>query len=414
MDILLKEVKIIHKQSTFHGQKVDILLSDGIIKQINQKIDAKVSRLIAGKNLHCCIGLCDIGTHSGEPGYEHRETMASLTQSALAGGYTALATFPDTKPVIQSKGDIHFLKNHKDRNGVSIYPIGALSKDNKGLDIAEYLDMKEAGAVAVSQGNTSVDDTGLLSRAMQYALHACLPVIHHPDDNFLSVGGQMHEGATSTILGLKGLPSIAEVHSLQRDILLCEYNDSLTIEHAISCRQSVEIMKKAKKAQNKVSCTVPYLNLIFDDSTLDDFDTNFKVTPPLRAKEDQKALIKGLKDGTIDAIISNHTPIDDENKNVEFPYATPGAIGLETCLSACLTYLLKEIELEVLIEKLTWMPRNLLHVPIPMIEQGAKADLCVFDLDETWTVQLDTQKSKSKNNPFIGKTLRGKIVYTFV
>ncbi|MBL0026084.1 MAG: dihydroorotase [Saprospiraceae bacterium] len=414
MDLLIKNVTVLHKDSDFHQKSVDILLSNGVIKKIESEIDITGKTIISGKNLYCSIGLCDIGTQSGEPGYEHRETIDTLTKAALHGGFTALAIFPDTKPVIQTKADIHYLKSHSHRNGVNIYPIGALSADNKGNDIAEYLDMKTAGAVAFSQGIASVKDTGMLGRAFQYASVTDLPIIHHPDDHFLSSGGEMHEGDTSIILGMKGIPSISEIHIIQRDILLVGYNQGKLIEHAISVADSVEIIMEAKKNNIQISCTVPYLNLIFNDTLLSEFDTNLKVIPPLRSEKDRRALIKGLKEGTIDSIVSNHTPLDEESKNLEFTFATAGATGLETCLAACLTFLQKDLNLAVIIDKMTIAPRKLLDLHIPEIKVGAKADLCVFDVDEEWVYTRDYSLSKSQNNPFIGQKLRGKVIFTIV
>ena len=414
MDILIKNVTVLHKISEFHKRTSDIHIRDGRIINIDKNIDVPNAEMITGNKLFCTIGLCDIGTHSGEPGYEHRETIDSLTKAALSGGYTALAVFPDTKPVIQTKGDIEYLKSHKNRNRVNIYPIGALSKDNKGVDIAEYIDMGRAGAVAFSQGISSIQNTGLLDRSIQYAKVTNLPVIHHPDDHYLSEGGEMHEGETSTLLGMKGIPSIAEVHTLQRDILLVEYNNGTLIEHTISTNEAIDIIKNAKLKNVHIYATVAYLNLIFTDKDVSDFDTNLKVLPPLRAEIDRKSLINGLNHGEVDAIVSNHTPLDKESKIIEFPYAVPGASGIETCLAACLTYLSSEIDLETIVEKLTIAPRTLLNITMPEIKVGAHADLCIFDTEKEWTYDINSIQSKSSNNPFLGKTFKGKVIFTIV
>ncbi len=414
MDVLIKDVTIIHKGSEFHLKTFDIQIRDGIIIKIENNIFSQDVEIVSGSKLICCVGLCDIGTQSGEPGYEHRETIYSLTRAALSGGYTALAIFPETRPIIQTKGDIQYLINHTSRNGVKLFPIGALSKDNIGKDIGEYMDMKHAGAVAFSQGISSVRNTGLLGRSLQYASVTGLSVLHHPDDHFLSEGGEMHEGDTSTMMGLKGIPSISEIHTLQRDILLVEYNGGKLIEHAISTEESIEIIRTAKNKGINVFSTVPYLNLIFSDEDLVDFDTNLKVKPPIRSQKDRETLIAGLKDSTIDAIISNHTPLDEESKNLEFPYATPGASGIETCLAACITYLENDLELEIILEKLTVGPRKLLNITIPEIRIGVKADICVIDTGEAWTFEKENSLSKSLNNPFIGKTFKGKVIYTSV
>jgi len=414
MDILIKKATILHQNSQYHKTVKDILISDGMIKQIDDKISINGAKIISGEKLYCSIGLCDIGTHTGEPGNEHRETMETLTKSALSGGYTALAVFPNNKPVTQTKADISFLAKHSDRNGVAIYPIGALSKDTKGIDIAEYLDMKSGGAIAFSDGMKSVQNTGLLGRALQYASTADIVIIHHPDDNFLSAEGEMHEGEMSTSLGMKGVPDIAELHMIQRDILLNDYQNSCIIEHAISSARSVHAIHHAKNELCNIYATVAYMNILFTDADLFDFESNLKVNPVLRSTYDKMTLIAGINDDTISAIVSNHTPLDEEAKNLEFPYVTPGATGLETCLSACFTHLSEKIDLPRLIHKLTIAPRQLLKIEVPEIAIGEKADLCIFDAGVSWIYTKDTMSSKSANNTFIGKELRGKVIATII
>ena len=414
MNILIKKATILHQSSEFHLSVRDILKYDGIISQIQGEISHEDAKIISGNKLYCFIGLCDIGTHTGEPGYEHRETINSLTMSALAGGFTALAVFPNNKPVTQTKADISFLANHSDRNGVSIYPIGALSKDSKGIDIAEYMDMRSGGAIASSDGIKSVQDTGLLGRALQYASTTDVVIIHHPNDNYLSAGGEMHEGEMSTSLGMRGIPDIAELHMVQRDILLNAYQDSQIIEHAISSGRSVEVIRQAKNEQNNIQATVAYMNLLFTDSDLYDFESNLKVNPVLRSESDKQHLIEGINDDTLSAIVSNHTPLDEEAKNLEFPYATPGATGLETCLSACFTYLTEKIAFPTLVHKLTITPRKLLKIEVPQTAVGVKADLCVFDAELNWIYTKYTKSSKSANNTFIGKELKGKVITTII
>ncbi|MBK9736423.1 MAG: dihydroorotase [Saprospiraceae bacterium] len=414
MDILIKNVTIIHEGSDYHLKIFDILINNGKILSIAKNIDASNVKIIEGKKMYCCIGLCDIGTGSGEPGYEHRESLQTLTQAAMAGGYTALAVFPNNKPITQSKADIKFLIDHHDLNGVKIFPIGALSKDLKGQDIGEYMDMASAGAVAFSDGLESVKDTGLLSRALQYSGQINGIVIHHPNDHYLSQGGEMHEGEMSTSLGIKGVPEIAEVHVVQRDILLNAYNEGNLILHCISTATSIEDIKSAKKDQKSLFATVAYMNLLFTDEDMGDFDTNLKVSPVLRSKTDKEALIAGLSDGSLDAIVSNHAPLDEESKNLEFTYATPGASGLETCLIACVSGLKNLIELPTIIHKLTIGPRKLLNISIPQIAEGHIADLCVFDIGDTYTYNANLVKSKSANNPFIDKNFEVRILATLI
>ncbi|MBC7885804.1 MAG: amidohydrolase family protein [Saprospiraceae bacterium] len=403
MNVLIKNATIIHKGSKFHLKKYDLLISGGKIQKIQKGITDHKGSKLEGKDLYCCIGLCDIGTHSGEPGFEHRETLHSLSKAALAGGYTSLAVFPNNIPVTQTKADIKYLKEHAELQGVEIWPIGALSKDIKGVDIAEYMDMAAGGAVAFSDGMKSIQNTGLLSRALQYAAQIGGVVIHHPDDHHLSQGGEMHEGEMSTLLGLKGIADIAELHTVQRDILINEYNSGNLIEHCISSERSVSVIKKAKEAQKSLFSTVSYMNLLHTDADMHDFNTNLKVSPVLRSEKDKKALIHGLKNGTIDAIVSNHTPLDEESKNLEFPYAIPGAIGLETCLMACVSGLRDEMDLADIIEKLTVMPRKILNIPIPEIEEGQSVNLCVFEITQPFIFTTSDLRSKSTNSPYVDK-----------
>lgn len=247
MDSIIKQATILHVGSEYHQQKVDIHISEGKIKSIAKAINLQDANIISGNDLYCTIGLCDIGTHCGEPGFEHRETIDSLSKSALAGGYSALAVFPNNKPVTQTRASIRFIKENQDRNGVQFYPIGALSKDLKGNDITEYLDMHAEGVAAFSDGLESVADTGLLGRALQYAASTGVPIIHHPNDHYLNESREMHEGEMSTSLGIKGEPEIAELNVVQRDILMQQYNDAVIIEHAISAGKSVAAIKNAKK-----------------------------------------------------------------------------------------------------------------------------------------------------------------------
>lgn len=414
MDVLIKGATILSKQSDHHLKKRDILVSNGIIQSIAPNIHAESATIIGGNQVYCTIGLCDIGTHTGDPGFEHRETMQSLTSAALAGGFTALAVFPNTKPVAQTKASISYLKDHPLNNNVDIYPIGALSKDTNGVDIGEYIDMKHAGIVAVSDGMLSINDTGLMSRALQYTNTLHLPVIHQANDAHLSAGGEMHEGKMSTSLGLKGIPEIAELNVIQRDILLQQYNGGILIEHTISTSESVKAIQRAKKNGQNLYATVAYMNLIHTDDDLADFDSNLKVTPVLRAFDDKSALIQGIQDGVIDAIVSNHTPLDEEVKNLEFPYAASGAIGLETCLPATVEALQPFISVEEIVYKMVERPREILGIPIPVIKEGFKANLCVFDTESPWKYDAGQVKSLSQNSPYLGKTFKVKVLKTMV
>lgn len=414
MNLLIKEATILLKGSIFHQQKKDIHIVDGIITQIGENLNDAQAHVISGSQLYCTIGLCDIGTHSGEPGFEHRETIDTMTKAARQGGYTSLVVFPNNQPITQAKAAIQFFKNHPDRNAVDIWPIGALSHDLKGEDITEYLDLSQAGAVAMSDGMKSIQDTRLLNRAMQYAGAANIPLILHPDDHFLSHDGQMHEGVTSTSLGMKGVPDIAEIQMIQRDLTVLGYNEASIIEHGISTARGLEAIRGFKHEKSCVFATVPYMNLVHTDEDLSDFDSNLKVVPVLRESSDRKALIQGVKNDQIDAIVSNHTPLDKEAKDVEFPYAKSGAIGLETCLPMLIDTLKDVLEIAQIVDKLTIGPRKILGLPIPEILEGAKANVCVFDTDSAWTYTEETIVSTSHNTPYLHRRFQTCVVASII
>ncbi|MCZ2101483.1 MAG: amidohydrolase family protein [Chitinophagales bacterium] len=414
MNLLIKEATILLKDSIFHQQKKDIHIVDGIITQIGENLNDAQAQIISGNQLYCTIGLCDIGTHSGEPGFEHRETIDTLTRAARQGGYTSLVVFPNNQPITQAKAAIQFFKNHPDRNAVDIWPIGALSHDLKGEDITEYLDLSQAGAVAMSDGMKSIQDTRLLNRAMQYASAANIPLILHPDDHFLSHEGQMHEGVTSTSLGMKGVPDIAEIQMIQRDLTVLGYNEASIVEHGISTARGLEAIQGFKHEKSCVFATVPYMNLVHTDEDLSDFDSNLKVVPVLRESSDRKALIQGVKYDQIDAIVSNHTPLDKEAKDVEFPYAKSGAIGLETCLPMLIDTLKDALEIAQIVDKLTIGPRKILGLPIPEIVEGVKANVCVFDTDSAWTYTEEAIVSTSHNTPYLNRRFQTRVVASII
>ena len=412
MKYLIKNCKVIHKGSKFHGKKVDILIDKGMISNIGSKISDPKAKLIQGKQLHVSIGWMDIGTHLGEPGYEHRETFETLSNAAAEGGYTDLVTMPKSIPVIQSKAQIKNLILAGQSHGIDIHPCGALSQDLKGESISEIIDLHHAGAVGFTDGLQTVEKSGLLLRALQYVKQFNGIVIHHPNDASLSNDDMIHEGEVSTSLGMKGSPSMAENLITFRDVQLQEYTDSRLCIHLISSKESVETIKKAKKSNENLVCGVSYLNLIHSDKNLSEFDSSFKVKPILRSDQDQKSLRKGTAEETIDYISSNHYPLEIEKKHLEFPYASHGAIGLETCFSALHSNSSKDLSLETIVHKLSIGPRQALGLDIPTIEKGAKAKLTVIDTGMNWTFDEKSIHSLSHNSPFINQEFSGKAIAT--
>ncbi len=409
MDLLIKNVRIVETGAT--SDPVDILIEKGIIQAIGQNLAAsKNTQVWDFENAHVSPGFVDVGTQVCEPGFEHREDFESATAAAAAGGFSTLVCFPNTNPTLHSKSEIRYVLTKTADCRVRFLPVGAVSQNCEGKDLAELFDMHAAGAIAFSDGSKSVQDAGLMYRALKYAQAFNGLIINAPHHKTMAAGGQMHEGLMSTQLGLKGIPSLAEELMVQRDLSLLEYAGGQLHLHCLSSKKSVAMVRAAKKSGLAVSADVAVANLCFTDEKLENFDSNWKIQPPLRGEDDRRALVEGLKDGTIDFICSNHSPHDSEAKNLEFPYADFGMIGLETAFALCRTFLSKKLTINDLIEKWAVQPRRILGLEIPKIEVGAAADLTVFDPDLEWVFSENQVRSKSLNSPFFREKLRGKVL----
>ena len=408
---LIKNVTIVAPNTKENGKKLDVLIAEGIIKEMGTNLTNRTAKVIEEVDLMLSPGWIDIGAQIGEPGLEHREDLVTVANAAAFGGYTTLACFPNTEPSIHSKTEVNFLKNNSQL--VEFRPIGALSKNCQGVELAELYDMANAGAVAFSDGKKSIDSAGLLKRGLEYLKGIDGLLINTPFDQSLGKGGQIHEGAISTQLGMKGIPELSETLMLKRDLDLLAYTDSRLHVHNISTATSVKLVKAAKAKGLKVTASTAILNLIFDHNYLASFNENFKVLPPLRAKTDTKALVKALLDGTIDVLNANHVPWDSEAKNLEFYYAEFGAIGLETTFALLNTHLGSKLRPSVLVEILAIRPRKVLNLPVPKIEIGEKANLTLFSPSHEWSFSKDKIQSKSKNSPLIGEAFTGKVMGIF-
>lgn len=409
--LLIKNATIVDPTSKLNGKKRDILINKhGQIESIKSKITAPKSKVINANNACVSIGWMDVGTQVGDPGFEQREDLQSVGRAAMAGGYTAIAASPNTHPTVHSKSEVNYLKNETEHGLVDFYPIGAVSRDCEGKDITEMYDMHKFGAVAFSDGQKTVQNSGLMMRALQYVKAFDGLIMNHPQEEALAFDGQMHEGELSTSLGMKGIPAIAEELMVQRDLYLVAYTDSRLHLLNISTEGSVNLLKEAIAKGIDVTASVPVLNLIFDDEAIAEFDSNYKVLPPLREKSDIQALKKGLKNGTITLITSNHTPLTEEDKNLEFFYSAFGVIGLETTYPLCNTFLNDVLDSEDIVTLLAVNPRKLLRLPIPKIEEGAIANLTIFDPNHEWSFVLKDIHSKSKNTPFIDQKFKGKVL----
>ena len=406
--LLITSVKVILPGNEYHQQTVDVFIEKGKIIQIGKtiKVADKNVETIDGTGKILSPGFFDLHANFGEPGLETKEDIRTGTAAAAAGGFTAVAVMPNTEPAIQSRSEVALVVNAAKGNIVDIHPIGAISKKREGKEMAELYDMKQNGAVAFSDGNRSVQQAGLMSRALLYAKGFEGLIFSHAEDESMAGGNKMNEGTMSTYLGMKGIPNLAESLMVSRDLYLAEYTEAPIHFASISTPEAVDLIKKAKAKGLRVTCDVAAHQLVFTDEDIIGFDSNYKVSPPLRTKADAKALIKGVKDGVIDAVVSQHTPQEIEFKNVEFHVAKNGIIGLQTVLPLLIRAGLNE---EQIVHSLAVRPRQILGMAIPQIKAGAMANLVLFDPAKSWTFNEKTNKSKSKNSPLFGQTLKGAV-----
>lgn len=406
MKILIQSAKILCPNSSFHQKKRNILINNGRIAEIGDK-NFSADKVIDADGMFLSTGWFDLGAFVGDPGLEHKEDLQSLARTAQAGGFTEVAVLPNTQPAVQSKNEVSFISRNNDSRLVQIYPMAAVTRNCKGEELTEMIDLHEAGAVAFTDGLHSLWHTDIFLKALQYLQKFQGVVVDHPEDIWLNRFGQMHEGVNSTILGLKGMPRIAEEVALARNLELLAYAGGKLHLSRLSTAKAIDQVRAAKKKGLQVTCDITSYQPLLDDSSLSDFDTNYKVNPPLREKADQDAMLKGLKDGTIDILCSGHLPHDDESKMLEFDLADFGIINMQTFASQ-LSELSRDIEWDALIVKVTDNPRKLLGMEVPSIEVDAKANLTLFDPAHEWTFTSNENLSRARNSPWLGKKLKGK------
>jgi len=410
MKILIQAPEIIDPNSPFHQKEKNVLIHNGRISAIGDK-NYSADKTIKAEGMKLSIGWFDLGTFIGDPGLENKEDLESGTRVAAAGGFTELAMLPNTNPCVQTKNEISYLMRGNENRLVQIHPLASVTQNNKGEELTEMIDLHTAGAVAFTDGLKPVWHTDIFMKSLQYIQQFNGVLIDHPEDYWLNLFGQMHEGVNSTRLGLKGMPRIAEEIVIGKNLELLQYAGGRLHFSRLSTPKSLDMIKAAKK-KFQVSCDVTVYQALLDDTMLADFDTNYKVNPPLRERTDNESIIKALRDGTIDVLCSGHTPHDEESKNLEFDRAEFGIITLQT-FCAHLTSLSQSVPWDVLIEKTTTGPRKVLQLEIPKIEEEAKANLTLFDPNRKWILDDSTNLSKSKNSPWFGKELTGKAVAVF-
>lgn len=408
MHILLKNVQIIAPGAPNHGQHQDILIENGVISQIGNNISAAQAKIVEDKNLCVSPGWTDIFAHFSDPGQEYKEDLQSGAAAAAKGGYTTVFIVPNTQPALHTKPQIEYVISRTRHTGVQVLPIGAVTKNIEGTSLAEMYEMKEAGAVAFSDGLKPIQSPGIMLKALQYVKAVDGTVIQLPDDLSISAHGLMHEGVFSTQLGMPGKPAIAEELIIQRDLDLAAYTDSRIHFTGISTAKSVQLIAAAKAKGVKVTCSVTPYHLSLTDGDLQTYDSNLKVNPPLRTKEDVKALQQAVKDGLIDCFATHHLPQDWDAKVLEFEYAKNGMIGLESAFGVLRQYL-PEVPLETLVNMLAIQPRNIFNLPAHVVAVGAVANLTIFDPEEEWTLTPAHLASKSKNSAYLGARLKGAV-----
>ena len=407
MKVLIKQARIICPSSSHHGKTKDILIKNGIIESIDDNIQSTDAKIVSSQNLHVSIGWMDIFAHFGDPGFEYRETIESGVRAAAAGGFTDVLISPNTQPIIHSKSQIEYIQKKSEQLAVNILPIGAITKNTEGKELTEMYDMQNSGAVAFSDGIHPVQHAGVLTKALQYILSTDGLIIQIAEDKTISNNGLMNEGVTSTQLGLKGIPAIAEELMIARDIELLKYTDSKLHITGVSTKKGIELISKAKTEGLNISCSVTPSHCFFSEEDLITYDTNLKVNPPLRTKNDTKAIIEALLKGEIDCIASHHSPLHWDEKTCEFEYAKSGMIGLESLFGSIN---LQFENIEPLINLLTINPRKLVNREIPSIEIKSKACITLFNPSENYTFTEDMIQSKSRNSAFIGKQMKGKVL----
>ncbi len=408
MKILLKQVTIADPLSPHNGSVKDILIINGSIEKIADALE-EAGHVIDLPGLTVSPGWVDIFSHFCDPGMEYRETLESGADAAVEGGFTQVFVLPNTSPAIQNKSQVEYIVEKSRRLPVTVRPLGAITKAIEGNELAEMYDMYASGAVAFSDGISPVQSSGLMVKALQYVKAFDGVLIQVPLDKSIGQHGLMNEGVISTRLGLPGIPAIAEELIIQRDIELLKYADSKLHITGVSTAKGLQLIKKAKEDGLSITCSVTPYHLFFCDEDLQTYDSNLKVNPPLRTREDMLALRAGVENGWVDCIASHHIPQNWDSKTSEFEYAKNGMIGLQTLFPVVSTTIPKLSTTDI-VNLLSQNARNIFNLPLATIVEGGNAEITIFNNEQPFVLQKENIKSKSQNSPFIQKQLKGKVI----